>query len=87
MSPNDLDAYLRVTLKALRDHKVGAAVLNIPLAVGQEVRTFTLQASFMPELPEGGEVNPMPGGWKTGPNHLDNPDSLDPAALNGSTLP
>lgn len=76
VKPDDLDAYLKV----LRANNVGAAILTVPERVDNEVRTVTLQVTFNLELPEMGQP-PVPGGWKS-PAHLDNPQALDPAALN-----
>ncbi len=71
MTPNDLDAYLKV----LKSNNVGAAILHIPA----NDRTVVVQVTFNLDMPEMGET-PTPGGWKS-PNHLDNPDSLDAGSL------
>lgn len=70
MSPQELAEYLKV----LKQHGVGAASVTLP--------DCNLNVTFVPDLPEFGGTTPEPGGWKS-PNHLDNPDRLDPAALNG----
>jgi hypothetical protein len=64
MTPNDLDAYLRVFLS----HSVAAAALKLP--DGAEIHV-----TFVPkfEIPTG--ASPEPGGWKGLP-HLDNPADL-----------
>jgi hypothetical protein len=65
MTPNDLDAYLRVLIS----HEVGSAAIKLP--TGAEIHV-----SFMPKLPEAKPgAEPTPGGWKTLP-HLDDPEAL-----------
>lgn len=64
MTPNDLDAYLKV----MQANHVGAAVVRLPDGT-------RLQVSFVPPLPEMSNTELTPGGWKS-PQHLDDPAHL-----------
>lgn len=64
MTPNDLDAYLRV----FENHQVGSAALK--LSDGAEIHV-----TFVPQFPVKVGEDPTPGGWKS-PTHLDDPAAL-----------
>lgn len=72
MTPNDLDAYLKV----LSSNQVGSAALKLPGGVEVHV-------SFTPQFPVQVGDQPTPGGWKS-PVHLDNPNDLRESDYPGS---
>lgn len=60
MTPNDLDLYLKV----MKDNGVVAGVLRVP-------NEFQLQVNFAEAEPKFIGADPVPGGWKGAPAHLD----------------
>lgn len=60
MTPNDFDEYLRLA----QARGVAAFVLRIPNKV-------QLQVTFDVKVPEFKGTDPVPGGWKGAPAHLD----------------
>lgn len=76
MTPNDLDAYLKV----FTQNGVASGILK--LAGGVEIH-----AVLVPTMPAQLGEAPTPGGWKAQMAHLDNPEDLRPDLEYKGTLP